>query len=101
MRRRRIAFMLRAMVMTTPSFITTCGDQARTPEAAQPTPPAVQRPQAAHSAGQPIGGTMVKAGQNPKGRIDARASTQGGGTRIHGTRTSQKRTASTRLDGAK
>lgn len=65
MRRRRIAFMLRAMTMAAPSFTTMCGDRTHTPEAAQPTPTPTEGSAAARLAGQPTGGIMVKRGQTP------------------------------------
>lgn len=78
MRRRRIAFMLRAMVMAVPSTITTCGDQTRSPEAVHATPPAVEG--AARTAAQPTGGTASKGGQNlrPTGKIATGASEREG-----------------------
>ncbi|WP_447727864.1 hypothetical protein [Sphingomonas koreensis] len=60
MRRRRIVFMLHTMVMSAPSIITACSSQAQT------TPPAIEGPEAARSAGQPIKGVIVKGGQNPR-----------------------------------
>lgn len=65
MRRRRIAFMLRAMVMTVPSIVTMCGSQTRTDEERVP-PPAIEKTEAARAAGQPIGGIAVKGSQNPQ-----------------------------------
>ena len=83
MRRRRIALMLRAMAMTAPSIVTTCGNQAHAPETAQPTPPAVEESEAARPAGQPIGGIATTSGPKPqpKARIETGASERRGVTR--------------------
>lgn len=60
MRRRRIAFMLRAMTMVPPSFTTMCANQAPAP------PPATEESVTARSTGQPIGGIVVKGTQTPR-----------------------------------
>lgn len=75
MRRRRIAFMLRAMVMAVPSIIPACGNQTRTDEAERTTPPVINESEAARAAGQPINGIVSKGGQNPrlKGGISTEA----------------------------
>lgn len=56
-RRRRFAFLLRAMAMVPPSFTTMCGHQAQTP------PPATKQSEAAR-----IGGIAVKRDQTPRQR---------------------------------
>jgi hypothetical protein len=90
MRRRRIAFMLRATVMAAPSFITTCGSQTHTPEPVPTPPPAVEASEAARLAGQPVGVIVARGGRNPlpKGMIGANpAERMGvGGTRASGAR---------------
>lgn len=72
MRRRYIAFMLHVGMMTAPSITSACGSQARTAEAAQ-AEPAAEGSEAARTAGTPIGGIVVKGGQNPgpKGKVEA------------------------------
>lgn len=90
MRRRRIAFMLRATVMATPSFITTCVSQAPPPEAAPTHAPAIEASEAARMAGQPVGAIIVRGSQNaqPGGKIEAKAAERMGvaGNRPAGVR---------------
>ena len=82
MRRRRIAFMLRAMVMAVPSIVTMCGSQTRTDEPERTPPPVIEETAAARAAGQPIGGIAVKGGRNPRlnGGIAAEALARESGT---------------------
>ena len=64
MRRRRIAFMRRAIVMAAPTFITTCMGQTPTPDATRTPSPAVQASQAPRPAGQPAGRMAQKNGRD-------------------------------------
>jgi len=69
MRRRRIAFIRRAMVMAAPTFITTCMGQTPAPEPAQTPPPASE----ASETQRPAGGIALKNRRNPPPQGASRA----------------------------
>lgn len=91
MRLRHIAFMIPGIAIIAPSVTSACSNQAQSTEAVENA--TAEAAEAARATGTPIGGIVVKGGQNPgpKGRTEAEASTQGGGTRTLYRRSSYRR----------